>query len=67
MPRFALNLGIGGRIESVTYEKYASPGQPIVDELPEGNVYAYDYINGAFVLNDARAAALAAEEARDRE
>ena len=67
MPRYALNVGSDGRIESVTYEKYASPGQPIVDALPEGNIYSYDYINGAFIFNDARAAAFAAEAERDAE
>lgn len=49
--RYALNLAEDGRILSVTYEKYASEGMPIVEELPEGNVADYRYVNGEYVYD----------------
>lgn len=48
--KYALNLAENGRILSVTYEKYAPYGV-IVDELPEGNVADYRYVNGEFVYD----------------
>lgn len=48
--KYALNLANDGRILSVTYEKYAPDGV-IVDELPEGNVADYRYVNGEFVYD----------------
>lgn len=48
--KYALNLAENGRILSVTYEKY-SPYGVIVDELPEGNVADYRYVNGEFVYD----------------
>lgn len=49
--RYALNLAEDGRILSVTYEKYASEGMPIVDELPEGNVANYRYVDGEYIYD----------------
>lgn len=49
--RYALNLAEDGRILSVTYEKYASEGMPIVDELPEGNVADYLYVDGEYIYD----------------
>lgn len=41
--RFALNLADDRRILSATYERFAAPGMPLVDELPEGDIYEYIY------------------------
>lgn len=52
--RYALNLASDGRILSVTYEEYAAPGMPIVDNLPGGegsDVTDYLFINGQFVYD----------------
>lgn len=49
--KYALNLADDGRILSATYEEYAAPEMPIVDELPEGDIYEYLYVNGEFVHN----------------
>lgn len=47
--RYALNLADDGRVLSATYEEYAAPEMPHVDELPEGDTYEYLYVNGNFV------------------
>lgn len=47
--KYALNLAEDGRILSVTYAKYAGPNTVLVDELPEGNVADYRYVNGEYV------------------
>ena len=49
--RYALNLAEDGRILSATYEQYAPEDAVIVDELPEGNVSDYRYVNGEFVYD----------------
>lgn len=49
--KYALNLAEDGRILSVTYEKYASADAVLVDELPEGNLYEYRYVDGAYVYD----------------
>lgn len=49
--KYAFNLAEDGRILSVTYAKYAPVDAVQVDELPEGNVSDYLYINGKFVYN----------------
>ena len=49
--RYALNLGADGRVLSATFEEYAVPGQPIVSELPEGNVNDYRFVDGEFVYD----------------
>lgn len=47
--KYALNLAEDGRILSVTFEKYASADAVLVDELPEGNVSDYRYVDGEFI------------------
>ena len=47
--KYALNLNEDGRILSATYEKYAAEGMPIVDTLPEGDIYEYIYQNGEYI------------------
>lgn len=47
--KYALNLNEDGRILSATYEKYAAEGMPIVDALPEGDIYEYIYQNGEYI------------------
>lgn len=47
--KYALNLAEDGRILSATYEKYAPVDAVLVDELPEGNLYEYRYVDGEFV------------------
>ena len=49
--RYALNLADDGRILSSTFEEYASEGMPIVDELPEGDISEYLYVDGQYVHN----------------
>lgn len=49
--RYALNLAEDGRILSVTYEKYAPADAPLVDELPEGNVADYRYVDGEYIYD----------------
>lgn len=46
---FALNIDTDGRILSATYEKYAAPGQPLVEKLPAGDISEYRYIHGEFL------------------
>ena len=47
--RYALTLVDNNRIHSVTFEQYAAPLDPIVDELPEGDVPAYRFENGEYI------------------
>lgn len=50
--KYALNLADDGRILSVTFEKYADKGSmPIVEELPEGNVADYRYVEGEYIYD----------------
>ena len=50
--KYALNLSEDGRILSVTFEKYAAwTDAVLVDELPEGNVADYLYVNGEYVYD----------------
>jgi hypothetical protein len=51
MMKYALNLAEDGRILSATYEKYAPADAVLVDELPEGNLYEYRYVDGAYVYD----------------
>lgn len=46
---YALNLAPDGRVLSVTYAKYAPDNWPRVDELPDGDLYEYLYVNVVFV------------------
>lgn len=49
--KYALNLADDGRILSVTYEEFAAKGMSIVEEIPEGNIVNYKYINGEFIYD----------------
>ena len=49
--RYALNLADDGRILSVTYEQFAAPGMPIVDNIPEGNVSDWLFVDGHYVYD----------------
>jgi hypothetical protein len=50
--KYALNLADDGRILSVTFEKYADKGSmPIVEELPEGNVADYRYVESEYIYD----------------
>ena len=49
--KYALNLADNGRILSATFAKYAHDGAVLADELPEGNVADYRYINGEYVYD----------------
>lgn len=49
--RYALSLAEDGHILSVTYEKYAPADAPLVDELPEGNVANYRYVDGEYIYD----------------
>lgn len=55
--RYALNLAEDGRVLSVAFEKYAPADAVIVDELPDGNVSEYRYVDGVFVHDPIPAAA----------
>lgn len=46
---YALNLAGDGRILSVTFSQYAASGMPIVESIPEGDVYDYLYIDGEYI------------------
>ena len=46
--KYALNLDTDGRILSATYEEYADVDAVLVDELPEGDISDYLYINGRY-------------------
>lgn len=46
---YALNLSDDGRILSATYPEYAPKDAVTVDELPEGDIFEYLYVNGEFV------------------
>ena len=47
--KYALNLAEDNRILSATYEEYATENTPLVDELPEGDIYEYLYVNGEYI------------------
>lgn len=47
--KYALNLAEDGRVLSVTYEEYAWEGNVLVDELPEGDISEYLYLDGQYV------------------
>ena len=50
---YALNLAEDGRVLSVTFEKYAPVNAVIVEELPEGDVSSYRYVDGEFIYDPA--------------
>ena len=49
--KYALNLAEDGRVLSATFEKYATDGSVLVDELPKGNLADYRWQDGAFVYD----------------
>lgn len=48
---FSLNLAEDGRILSACEEQYAPETQPRVEELPEGDISNYLYLNGEYVYD----------------
>lgn len=46
---YALNLDTNNRILSATFEQYATEVMPIVEELPNGDITEYKYINSEYV------------------
>ena len=49
--RYALNLAEDGRILSATYEEYAPAGAVAVEQLPEGDIANYLYVDGQYVYD----------------
>ena len=47
--KYALNLAEDGRVLSATYPQYAPADAVTVDVLPEGDIYEYRYVDGAFI------------------
>jgi hypothetical protein len=47
--KYALNLAEDGRILSATYEEYAPEDAVLVNELPEGDISDYLYVDGKYV------------------
>lgn len=49
---YALNINSSDkRILSATFEKYAIPGMPIVETLPDGNLLDYRYVDSEYVYD----------------
>lgn len=46
--RYALSIAEDGRILHATYEEFATEDMPIVDVLPEGDIYEYRYVDGEY-------------------
>lgn len=46
--KYALNIDTDGRILSATMEEYAPADAVIVDELPEGDIADYLYVDGQY-------------------
>lgn len=51
MIKYALNLAEDNRILSATYAKHAPKSAVLVDELPEGNIADYRYVDGEYVYD----------------
>lgn len=49
--KYALNLAADGRILSATYKKYAPKDAVLVEELPEGNVADYLFVEGEYIYD----------------
>lgn len=47
--KYALNLAEDGRVLSVTFAKFAPADAAAVEELPEGDVSQYRYVDGSFI------------------
>ena len=48
---YAVNLNSENRILSVTLDQYAPKSQPRVEQLPDGDVNDYLYVNGEYVYD----------------
>ena len=48
---FALNLAEDGRILSATYQQFAQINAVIVEELPNGNISDYRYVDGKYIYD----------------
>ena len=49
---YALNLNPADkRILSATYEQFAAPGQPLVEDLPDGNMLDWRYEDGEYIYD----------------
>lgn len=62
--KYALNLAEDKRILSATFEKYAVEGMPLVNELPDGNITDYLYVDGAYVYAPLPEPTMSEEEVR---
>lgn len=49
--KYALNLAEDGRVLSVTFEEYAPEDAVTVEELPDGDVSEYRYVDGEFIYD----------------
>ena len=49
--RYALSLADDNRVLSVTYPQFTSGDAVTVDELPQGDISDYRYIDGEFVYD----------------
>lgn len=49
---FALNLDENGRILSATLPEYATEQMPLVENLPDGNITNFRFVNGEFVEDE---------------
>ncbi|MDO4493826.1 MAG: hypothetical protein Q4C53_08085 [Clostridia bacterium] len=49
--KYALNIGEGGRILSVTFARFAMPWMPLSDTLPEGDITDYRFIGAEYVYD----------------
>jgi hypothetical protein len=47
--KYALNLAEDGRILSVTFEQYATSNAILVDNIPEGDIADFRYVNGEYI------------------
>lgn len=48
---YALNLNSDNRILSVTFDQFAPKSQPRVEQLPDGDVNDYLYVDGEYVYD----------------
>ena len=49
--RYGLTLDENSRIVSATAQRYAPKGATIVDELPDGDIHDYLYVDGKFIYD----------------
>lgn len=48
---YALNLSESRRVLSATFRKYANSNASLVNELPDGDVSDYLYVDGSFIYS----------------